>query len=312
MSQTTPPPPPPPNFFSHYLRVSFQRPSPPFSLPPSFPPPSFSLKPWLVLVQPPPPFFPSLPTTFLHPETSSSVTKAGKDGGVVIRKKRCPLGCVRACARVVTVWLFVYIFNGNYVTDVCLHGSTRRITQSQVQCCGSSPLANASESPAASSRRESPSSAEQQRHETPTHEGNLSSAHRSCWNSGQFLAFCMCKKKKKSLTQKKIEGGTGWRGVETDGAGRRQAEIMRSSEREARLGCGLEEEGRAKVGGLVVSSVCAFRLWVRKYSPSSAGGITLAETDSRQSTVSQRLFFCSFFIIIIMIPSVILSFSTVG
>lgn len=188
----------------------------------------------------------SQPATFLHPETSFFVTKAGKDGGrqsgrnttlslgppcVYVLNFDCLLIYTHMAAR---VWLWL----GR--PRVCRHGSMRRNTVNKVQCCGSSlfqhqwiingPLP----------------SAEWQRHETSKHKRKIEPLPtRSCCNA-KLEVFCMCVKQ----ADRKVEGGTGRR---VGGGKKRQRLWDRGSQR---VVSGVDLKRRQGKSGRTGSSQC--------------------------------------------------------
>lgn len=203
---------------------------------------SLPLKLWLA------PLSPSQPATFLHPETSSFVTKAGKDGGRQSgRNTTLSLGppCVYVlnfdCLLIYThIWhQRVWLWLGR--PRVCRHGSMRRKTVNKVQCCGSSlfqhqwiingPLP----------------SAEWQRHETSKHKRKIEPLPtRSCCNGGQLEFFCMCVKQ----ADREKEGGTGRR---VGGCKMRQRLCDRGSQR---VVSGVDLKRRQGKSGRTGSSQC--------------------------------------------------------
>lgn len=194
----------------------------------------------------PPPFFlffpPSQPTTFLHPEIASSVTKAGKDGGRWLGRQ-CWLWPWS-----LTVWL------GR--AAVCHHGSVRR-SMSIVPSVMGVPILNISESSAALPDKK---------------KITIISWVAKTWGTKH-------KRKMSSLptnaveivdvwSRQRVGLGTTSRVGEGGGGKKRERERWRDHVIklvwEACPSCGVWtlKQGRVKVGWWVVARVCAFRLWV--------------------------------------------------
>lgn len=174
------------------------------------------------------------PTTFLHPETPSSATKAGKEEGRQSGRKLAADVwdlCVCVCGCVYTpdydCFSFSFLFSKLTRQRLCdcdqggprsrCHGSMRRITVNNVQCYGIPPLSNISESPATHCHQLG-----QQRHwDTQT---------QPLWKQWPVGAS--------TWSQSDAEWGWEWQPV-AEWEGRKR--FMRGRQPEACLGCGLKK-----------------------------------------------------------------------